>query len=175
MKTIIVLGMHRSATSLVAQGLFSSGVFMGDRLMGSSPGNPQGHFEDMRFVNLNDSILAEAGGSWDNPPPEFEILQAGEKMCGRIAFLVKASQRAPLWGWKDPRTTLTVKCYLPFLSNPIFVPCFRDPADIAASLHKRDGTPIERGVALANEYNKRLLSFLNDWTGTHDCQINSYY
>jgi hypothetical protein len=67
-KTIIILGMHRSGTSMVAGLLAKMGINMGDDLLGRSPSNPFGHFEDWDFVNLNDSILSKAKGSWDKLP-----------------------------------------------------------------------------------------------------------
>ena len=67
-KTFIVLGMHRSATSLLARGLHMSDIVMGERLLGKSESNKYGHWEDVDFVELNESILHSAGGTWDNPP-----------------------------------------------------------------------------------------------------------
>lgn len=55
MKTIIVLGMHRSATSLVAKGLANE-IDIGVKMI-SIPDNPQGHWENTNFINLNEAIL----------------------------------------------------------------------------------------------------------------------
>lgn len=161
MKTVIVLGMHRSATSLVAKGLFQAGVFMGPELLGPGRGNEHGHFEDVGLLHLNDRILKIAGGSWDRPPDEENIVLAGQQIESEIYAAVKTRQRQ-LWGWKDPRTTLTIRCYMPFLTNPIFVPCFRDPMDVARSLNSRDGMSIEAGYKLARIYNERLIKFLTE-------------
>lgn len=163
MKTFVVLGMHRSATSLVTKGL--SGIInIGSVIMPAGRGNPWGHFENMRFVEMNDAILSAAGGSWDNPPQEEAILSLKNEFADRIQRLVKQeSEGHELWGWKDPRTTLTIKLYLPYLINPHFIACFREPHEVALSLNKRDGFPIENGIRLAKEYNDRLLKFLTDW------------
>jgi hypothetical protein len=161
MKTIVVLGMHRSATSLVAMGLFQAGVNIGTQLLGPGKGNKHGHFEDIGILQLNDRILSAAGGSWDNPPTEEDIVLAGRNIESEIYAAVQTRQR-PLWGWKDPRTTLTIRCYMPFLENPIFVPCFRDPMDVARSLNKRDGMSIESGYKLTKIYNERLIKFLSE-------------
>ena len=161
-KCFVILGMHRSATSLIAKGLHEAGVNMGDELMGPGPGNPQEHFEDMDFVRMNEAILGMAGGSWDNPPTEKDILEAGKELSGLIRGLIGRKQARALWGWKDPRTTLTIRCYLPFLANPHFIACFRDPADVAQSLLRRDGMPTFKGMDLARIYNKRLTNFLTE-------------
>jgi hypothetical protein len=164
MKTFIVLGMHRSATSLAAMGLYNSNVWMGEPLMGKNHTNIYGHFEDINFVQMNDKILQSAGGSWDNPPPEYEILKAGELHSNSLKELVKSKEREPFWGWKDPRTTLTIKCYMPYLNNPHFITCLRHPKEVAWSLWKRDKTQIADGLKLGKIYNKRMIDFLQDYS-----------
>jgi len=163
MKTFVVLGMHRSATSLAAQGAEKAGVFMGSALMGAHESNEYGHFEDVDFVNINDQILKLAGGSWYNPPPESNIIEVGKADEDGLKNFIRAKEREPFWGWKDPRTVLTIRCYMPFLKNPHFIACYRKPQDVAESLYKRDGVPIEKGISLAKEYNRRMLSFLKEF------------
>lgn len=160
MKTIVVLGMHRSCTSLIAKGLHETDCFMGANLLGAGNGNENGHYEDEKFIKLNDLILENAGGSWDNPPPEEDIINVGRKDSDSIRKFVRMFERYPVWGWKDPRTTLTIRCFEPHLKNPVYVPCFRNPVEAALSLCKRDGTSYKKNVALVYEYNKRLLNFL---------------
>src|SRR5438132_1462972 len=108
MKTFVVLGMHRSATSLVAKGLTSI-VHMGDEMLGSGQFNPEGHFENMHFLTMNERILTAAGGDWKHPPPEEAILGLKKRFAEEIDRLVQQESRGrALWGWKDPRTTLTI-------------------------------------------------------------------
>lgn len=166
MKTFVILGMHRSATSLVAKGLASQ-LSMGSDLLGASPSNPHGHFENRRFIALNDAILQSAGGTWDQPPSDAHInsQEVRSKYSGVIEALVREEGGTKeLWGWKDPRTTLTIKLYLPYLENPHFVACVRDPHEVAHSLEKRNGMPLRDGLQLAKVYNDRLLAFLAEWT-----------
>lgn len=158
-KVFIVLGMHRSATSLIAGGLKKMNIDMGKKLLGKDKSNPFGHFEDKGFMELNKKILNQAGGSWDNPPSEADIIEAGNEFLKEIK---KLTNKKGLWGWKDPRTTLTIKCYLPYLENPHFICCFREPLEIAKSLQKREGWPINKGIKLTKEYNNRLLQFLRE-------------
>lgn len=165
MKTFVILGMHRSATSLVAKGM-SSVFHIGETILPADSGNPEGYWENTRFIELNDKILAAAGGSWDRPPSRESILEQSPVFAKDIAELVRQeSGGRDLWGWKDPRTTLTVELYLPYLTNPHFVSCFRDPREVAMSLQRRDKFTLEFGLHLANEYNDRLLKFLAWWTG----------
>ena len=52
MKTIVVLGMHRSATSLIAKGL-DAVCHMGDDMLEPAKDNPEGFYENKRFLDLN--------------------------------------------------------------------------------------------------------------------------
>ena len=56
---IIVIGMHRSGTTLVAEALNKSGIFMG--VFREHNG------EALHFLSLNQQILAAAGADWINP------------------------------------------------------------------------------------------------------------
>ncbi|MBA7709205.1 hypothetical protein ES703_118117 [subsurface metagenome] len=104
--------MHGSATSLIAGGLHKFGVNMGKELLGGAGSKIKTpHFENMDFLRLNGRILKTAGGSWDNPPPEKKILALKKRFEPEIKKLVR--EKSGLWGWKDSRTTLTIKLYLP--------------------------------------------------------------
>lgn len=162
MKTFIILGMHRSATSLAAKGLYESGVYMGEDLLGKCASNPYGHYENRRFVQLNDVILDRAGGSWDRPPEHAKIIKASKDLSGRIEQIISMESNGhEFWGWKDPRTALTIECYWQYLTNPHLIVCFRNPVEVAVSLKKRNGFPLVQGIGLATEYNKRILEFLS--------------
>jgi len=165
MKTFVILGMHRSATSLLAKGLDEVGVYMGDELLGPDNHNIYGHYEDIDFLKLNIKILETAGGSWDNPPEEEAILSLRREFGNKIESLVRKKEREPFWGWKDPRTTLTVRLFHPYLRNPIYYAAFRDPWEVGISLKTRNPQfSREEAMKLGKIYNERLLSFLNDIT-----------
>jgi len=164
-KAFIVLGMHRSATSLMGKGLFLSGVDIGEKLIGKKKGNMKGHWEDKEFVILNDKILKAAGGAWNNPPDEKSILEKGKQFNEEIKNIITKKKIKEIWGFKDPRTTLTIKLYLPYLKDVDvhFFCCFRKPIKVAESLKVRDGTKIKNSINLAKIYNDRLLSFMEWW------------
>ena len=50
--------------------LHSSGLGLGpeSELMPAQADNPDGFWENLRFVALNDEVLNELGGAWDLPP-----------------------------------------------------------------------------------------------------------
>ena len=174
-KTFVVLGMHRSATSLVTKGLFKTKVHIGSNVLSPDSGNPHGYWEDTDWLNLNKKILMLGGGDWYFVPEEEDILKVGERadIRGEIKRLVGARKQYPLWGFKDPRTTLTIRVILPYLENPHFIVCFRSPLEIAKSLYRRNPQigDMAQHLKVAKMYNQRLLRFLDDMTGKNDWSI----
>ena len=122
---VCILGMHRSGTSLLARILNLLGVSLGPekQLLPANFANPKGYWEHQGFIELNDRILAWAGGSYSRPPtfpvgwdtaPCLEHLRASA-----LALIHRDFANAEIWGWKDPRTCLT----LPFWQR--ILPCMR--------------------------------------------------
>jgi len=157
-KTVIVLGMHRSGTSLTAGILEKLGIHMGDNLSRQSKFNVFGHLEDKETRLINETILKESGGTWYNPP--FKIFLSNE-VKKKLKHILDS--RSGYWGWKDPRTALTIHAYASLLVNPYFVVCLRDPAHIAHSLEQRGGDndpSFEDGIRLSLVYYQKIISFL---------------
>jgi len=164
MKTFVVLGFPRSATSLIAKGLFNE-IYMGEDFLEPNEWNVHGYFENKKFLDLNNKILKAAGGGWRDVPSEAAILEKGAKFSNEIQDLIKSeSAGKDHWGWKEPRTTLTIRLYLPYLENPHFIFCLRDPKEAALSLNKFKHVPLEEGLKLAATYNDRALNFLRDFS-----------
>ena len=158
MKTIVILGMHRSGTSMVSGILKRLGIDVGKDLLGKVKSNPFGHFEDRQFINMNKRILKSCGGSWSSPPSVKSILNQKKFFSDEIRKLVKKNQ-SDVWGWKEPRTTLTIELYLPHLNNPYFLVCYRNEMDIAKSLNKRNNMSTKESLKLTELYNKRIDIF----------------
>lgn len=56
---VIIIGMHRSGTSLLSRVLEQTGVFMGNKKDENN--------EALFFLKFNDWILKQANATWDNP------------------------------------------------------------------------------------------------------------
>ncbi|HLC05312.1 MAG TPA: sulfotransferase [Anaerolineales bacterium] len=151
---ICVTGMGRSGTSLVARVLDLLGASLGpaERLMGPAESNPKGHWEHQPIVELNDEILALFGGSWDEPP----VLAPGWHRAPEIVALREKGRAITeagfaghdLWAWKDPRSSVTLPFWQDVLPPMKYIVCLRNPLDVAFSLRKRDGYPIEKSGRL---------------------------
>lgn len=182
---VCVLGMHRSGTSLVMRLLNLMGIYLGppENLIHPNEYNPEGYWEHQDIVHLNEAILNCLGGSWDKPPefphgwegsPELAALRRKAR-----SIIHRDLQGVPLWGWKDPRNSLTLPFWQNLLPDIRYVICLRNPIDIASSLEKRDGLPFAKCIDLWLTYTTaaikhtsgkpRILVFyenlFTDWQG----------
>lgn len=152
---VCIAGMHRSGTSMVAKLLHAAGLYLGpetDLLPGLR--------ENKRFNNINQRILKRLGGSWDDPPAAPETWTApalGDFRTEAEELLASFADREP-WGWKDPRSCLTLPFWQGFLNPLSVVIIVRNPLEVAGSLRERNEFSLERGLALWYEYNHRLLA-----------------
>lgn len=154
--TIVVLGMHRSGTSVVTRIINMLGARVGRPLVGANSSNPKGHWEHQESLCINQWLLDACGGSWDSPPEEVTAgVIARWRMRLFIADLHNGTGLPAVW--KDPRTLLTFSEWRSIIRNclPVFV--FRNPISVARSLHKRNNLSLQRGVNLWLKYNQSLL------------------
>jgi hypothetical protein len=162
---VIVLGMHRSGTSLLTRVVNLCGVRVDpeSEMMRASWENPRGYWEPEYLADLNDAIFDLVGSAWYAPrafalaalelPPSFRArLQArvDERTAELTSFL-----------WKDPRLSLTWPLWRPLLSDPIVLLCMRNPAAVSASLAARNGFPREHSYALWELHVELGLSYVS--------------
>lgn len=152
---VAVLGMHRSGTSCLAGSLQHNGLHLGD-VQESNPHNRKGNREHLRIVRLNDAVLAHAGGAWNRPPDRVEWTRAHAAERDAIVADMEATADGP-WGFKDPRTVLTLPFWRERLPRVRLVGSFRHPAQVARSLHARSRFPAADAFVLWMSYNTVLL------------------
>ena len=156
---IIVTGMHRSGTSCITGLLVRCGFSLGTShplLNESRPDNEKGHFENLGAAAINETILRRAGGSWDAPPAQDNIAEAGEKLTENIR---QFSETFDGDIFKDPRICLTISVWERHCTRNLksIVLCLRHPLSVALSLLKRNNIPIETGLELWARYNVSLI------------------
>jgi hypothetical protein len=154
----VVLGMHRSGTSLTAQLLSRLGWFLGSEedLLGPRDDNQQGFFERADVQLLNDRMLRSLGSWWDAPPSEDAVLAAAADHAGEVQSLVSgltASAGARPYAIKDPRISLLWPIWTAaFPADILPVLAVRHPLEVAFSLRHRDGIGVVDGLALWEAY-----------------------
>lgn len=154
---IILLGMHRSGTSLVARLLDELGLFQGHEL--------QEDHESTHFLAVNDMLLKRAGATWDHPRPFKDFLRVpaaadlaakclaadvdSRHISGYLGLMPFMAYRSLArfdrpWGWKDPRTVFTLPLWLRAFPNAKLVYIIRNGIDVANSLRVREVRELER-------------------------------
>src|SRR5436309_10337407 len=145
--------------------LNACGLYLGteNELMPPQADNPDGFWEHLGFVALNDELLHELGGSWDLPPRADESFTSSrlDPLHLKARLLIERFNSTRVWGWKDPRNSLTLPFWqqlLPKLKTLIMV---RNPLEVAHSMRKRNGSSYSFGLRLWEIYNRRLIEAVN--------------
>jgi GT2 family glycosyltransferase/glycosyltransferase involved in cell wall biosynthesis len=141
--------------------LHACGLYLGPKteLMPAQADNPDGFWEHLGFVALNDELLNELGGAWDLPPKQDEDFAHArlDPLRMKARLLIERFKSAGPWGWKDPRNSLTLPFWqnlLPGMKTLIMV---RNPLEVAHSMKERNGTSYSFGLRLWEIYNQRVI------------------
>ncbi len=169
-KVIMMLGMHRSGTSLVSQICNKLGVYLGspEELPPPQNDNSDGHFENIRFISTDDRILRFYEQEWFTLSPadidlnNLYIISQKEKVK---KILLELLSHSDVVGIKEPR----ISVLLPFWEAVLkelnievhYIWIYRNPMEVAESLKKRNGYTKEHGLTLWFYYNLSILQFLN--------------
>lgn len=155
---VCILGMHRSGTSAITRALNLAGVYLGEErdMMVPLPENPEGFWERKDLMEFHDGLLMSMGRRWDATdflPEGWHRFPETAPFRDRLEGLVgSVFDGHPLWGWKDPRCCLLFPLWADVLERrgmalkPVVV--IRNPLDVALSLRKRNGFPLEKGFRL---------------------------
>lgn len=153
---ILVPGMHRSGTSALTGLLQQLGVFLGDELIEAMPSNEKGHFENRALFGRNEDLLKRFGASWEDVFVEGKIGGIPDEVSELKSTLATEFKGTSLFAIKDPRLALLFPHYKRALTElgievKVVIP-YRDPFEVADSLHARNGFSIEKGLVLWGLY-----------------------
>lgn len=168
---ILIMGMHRSGTTLLVQMLDRLGVYCGH--------HREQHHEALACLEINDWILSLAHAAWDRPLGVLELLEQEplveaitEQMRARVrsrAFQVsfygrtrwrRRSTPGP-WGFKDPRTTVTWPFWRRVFPRARAVYVRRHGVDVAASLYRRARAALPTSKLPRFVGNERMARFVS--------------
>src|SRR5215510_15916400 len=162
-EAVVVVGMHRSGTSLCMNVLKVMGIRVDEDLIPADANNEQGYFESRRILELNEDVLACLGATWHT----LLSVSLGENWADRsvldpakqqLAALIstRVNQNSRVWGLKDPRISLMLPMYDQVFAaccvRPKYVLCLRDPRSVSMSLMHRNRFPYIFSELLWLEY-----------------------
>jgi hypothetical protein len=144
-RAVLVLGMHRSGTSLVTRGLQALGVYLGNDFLETRPDNPTGYWEDKSIVDINERVLGVLGLTWEDisliERRQLEQPQIRALQLEAINYVSSSFASQPLWGFKDPRAIRLLPFWRSVLhdcgSEEAYLVAIRNPLSVAASLFQR--------------------------------------
>jgi hypothetical protein len=144
-RCLVVLGMHRSGTSLACEVASLLGIGFGDRLLGPDANNPHGYFEDEEVLAVHERVLGAMGrsalstlpfGVDDLPERVRRDAQAALRRILAVR-LAAAAEHGRAWGVKDPRMARLLPLWRDVFAAagaaPRCVLAVRDPAEACAS------------------------------------------
>jgi hypothetical protein len=182
---VLVLGMHRSGTSLCSHLLSALGVDMADKIAGPgnmspTPDNPRGHWERWEIVEFHDRILGLFNRDYLGRFHDFALPVAWwadprvAQIRREIVAFLESRMGDGYFGFKDPRTVRLMPVWHQIFNElklaPKLVLCLRNPAQVARSLYARESLDPANG-----EY--RWLAYMIDfyrYTSNFECCAVEY-
>ena len=171
-RAICILGMHRSGTSTITRAINLLGAYLGEEkdLIPPAPDNPEGFWERGDVVALHDRILEKFLRLPDTVSPlpvGWHTSHLVQPLKEELRQLIRDNFcHSELWAWKDPRTCLTFDLWKQLLSELSIKVCcvfpIRNPLDVAKSLYKRNGMPIDKGLGFWMNHNLVALEACSD-------------
>lgn len=156
---LVIVGMHRSMTSLVTQWLHQCGLHVGDDLYGAGIGNVKGHYEDKDFIALHDYLLKINDSHWRNTSPTDFVYDDYSIEKSKMLIKLKDSLHGQ-WGWKDPRTCLFLDHWEGLLPTARYIVVYRPFQEVVDSLLRREFKVKNNLVYLLN-LRKYVSKYLN--------------
>lgn len=155
---LLVLGPHRSGTSVIARLMECLGAENSSNLAPPNFANPKGFFEDQDISQFNDNVLLpRLGLQWHSIGfVDWSRLSKPDRSRLGLQALEIVRRNYPgtrrLSVLKEPRIGVLLPFWLSVLSHAGFdvriVCCVRDPVSVARSLAARDGFSITHGGML---------------------------
>lgn len=139
---VLILGMHRSGTSLVAEILRAHGVPTGRRVVSRSRHNTDGHHEDRFLVWTNKKMLRRFHGTWSSPPC-FPVGWLEDRRVEKLRDEVRRYREREIdrharFFFKDPRSCLTLPFWQRSFKDSLrTIVVLRQPRDVVRSLLQR--------------------------------------
>ena len=163
---LIILGMHRSGTSVLARLLNMMGAYFGPEgiSMGASKENPKGFWERRDVRQLDDFVMHSVDCDWNkvasfdvNALPDAVITEFKQKAS---KIVLEMDSHRP-WLLKEPRLCLLFNLWKELLEVPVCIHIYRNPVEVANSLYTRNAIPTHTGIALWEKYNLSALEASN--------------
>lgn len=167
---VFITGMHRSGTSMMARVLEALGYYLGkpEGMLPPRPSNPEGFWERLDVVRINNQILSTARASWDWPKAFPEgFWERGRrtyhaKLIEETRQIFSELEQYPQWAIKDPRICLTIPYWKELAPSAKYLLCVRNPFEVASSISHRHKLTENFGIQLWQAYYESFFQNVSD-------------
>lgn len=184
---IIVIGMHRSGTTMICRLLEELGLLVGHR--------KDDNFEARFFHNINLWLFSQSGARWDHPLPFHDLVDNVDARALAVDYIRRYLLDSPRtasflgvgnylkyrsvqkidipWGWKSPQNTFTLPVWMDLFPQAKVIHIYRHGVDVANSLRVRNRKDMSRNWIRNAYYGMPLLHSIwpkrGDFMGSVRC------
>ncbi len=166
----VILGMHKSGTTLLAQIFHHSGINMDTNLATDISYDQGNKYERQSVLALNIALLTGSKGRSILKLAPSEIRPIIHNQRSHMKELIQRyNEQYPHWGFKDPRTCLVYPIWESELPKHKIIVIYRSHMDIwpryrKKKVHNYYRQPYQAWQFMKNwcEYNNNILSYLNN-------------
>lgn len=173
-RIVLILGMHRSGTSLLANLMSELGFNLGTDLMAPDKWNESGYWESRSILAVHEKILKALNLTWDSPnaalplPTGWMRRPEIQSLRDELIEIVRpeVERTDSVFTVKDPRTAILLPLWNEILNelglDPVYLLAIRHPTAVAASLKKRNNLSAAHAQLLWLKTNIDALTYAGD-------------
>ncbi len=156
----LVIGMHKSGTTLISKSLHESGINMVHSVEGASDCYFDQKYERLATLEINNDIIQ---GNWANtlklgvPGP----LKPNPAISSKAKHIISSVQKeCSDWGFKDPRLCFTYNFWNRHLPQHKIIGVYRNPYDVIRHYGALSSPKRYKVLSLWQAYNARLVNIV---------------
>lgn len=182
-KCALIIGMHRSGTSMIGQLLNQTGLYLGveENRLSADQHNLNGYFEGQLIIQTNDNILLERavrdfditspdksnfyGMGWIFAPwiGKASVASNDNRIQSALDNYLNGHYSEDIAVIKDPRMVFLLDDWKDYIDIVAVIYIHREPSAVIQSLQQRDKISSTIAGALYAIYNHKCQTILNDY------------
>jgi hypothetical protein len=160
---VAIVGMHRSGTSLTSKLLILNGLACG--LHAFDIDRDAGYAENRLVILINDYLLKSNASSYLSSSPVTIKCNLFKVFFFKLLVKAEFSQSRGTWGFKDPRTSLTMPIWRTILPRAKLLIVWREASACVNSCVRQFSITEQAAKNLYSRYSSAIEGFLKAYKG----------